>query len=178
MVDTKTADGGKIDADMVFGAGVAFMTVLSSASAATHAAVAECAREFGSSAVLDTITESGKPELLPAGFRLPKGIDYVAVHAPADARLAGDRSRSHIEAVERVRAQGFRVSLAGGIGPDTIDDVVRVKPEIVVVGNAITGNENPEGRGMIRKDWRNQEGWPGRECGLSTIDPAIVLLFA
>ncbi len=143
MADTKTVDGGKLEADMVFGAGAMFMTVLSSASAATHAAVAQCARDFGASAVLDTITESGKPQLLPPGFRLPDGIDYVALHSPADARVAGDTSLSHIEAVEAMHARGFKVSLAGGIGQDTLADVLRVKPEVLVVGSAITGNENP-----------------------------------
>ena len=90
MADTKTADGGKLEADMVFGAGAALMTVLSSSSVATHQAVAACAKTFGASAVLDTITESGKPILLPEDYQLPDGIDYVAVHAPVDARLAGD----------------------------------------------------------------------------------------
>ena len=32
LADTKTVDGGQFEADMVFGAGAALMTVLSSAS--------------------------------------------------------------------------------------------------------------------------------------------------
>lgn len=159
MADTKTADGGKLEADMVFGAGAAFMTVLSAASPATHEAVGRCAKEFGASAMLDTITESGKPELLPEGFRLPAGIDYVAVHAPADARRAGDQSRSHIDAVERMHERGFKVSLAGGIGPDTLDDVLLVRPEILVVGSAITEAENPR---KVAEWIRERLAEPGR----------------
>ena len=162
MADTKTVDGGKLEADMVFGAGASFMTVLSIASLATQAAAATSAREFGATVMLDTITESGKPELIPEGFLPAVGIDYVGVHAPVDARLAGDQSRDHIKAVERMHERGFRVSLAGGIGPADFDDVLRVEPEIIVVGSAITGAENP-GRAAewIRERLRNPgRGWP------------------
>lgn len=162
LADTKTADGGRLEAEMVFAAGAAFMTVLSAASAATQAAVADCARASGGSAVLDTITESGKPELLPPGYQLPAGIYYVAVHYPYDAREAGVHSTSHIAAVEAMHARGFRVSLAGGIGPDTLDEVLRVQPEIVVVGGAITGADRPrEVAQWIRERLVDPgHGWP------------------
>src|ERR1700685_526029 len=66
LADTKTVDGGQLEAEMVFGAGAAFMTVLSSTSKATHEAVGLVATEFGASVIIDTITESGKKDLLPA----------------------------------------------------------------------------------------------------------------
>src|SRR5258707_4722789 len=67
LADTKTVDAGDLEAEMVFGAGARLMTVLSSTSRATHAAVGRTAERFGGLVVVDTITESGKPELLPAG---------------------------------------------------------------------------------------------------------------
>ena len=51
----------------------------------------------------------------------------------------GDKSTSHIDAVKQMHDQGYRVSLAGGIGPDNLDAALAVKPEIFVVGSAITG---------------------------------------
>ena len=89
LADTKTVDGGALEANMVFGAGASFMTVLSCASRATHETVGKCAVAFGASVIVDTITESGKPILLPQDFALPEGFAYVAVHSPTDARLAG-----------------------------------------------------------------------------------------
>ena len=52
MADTKTVDGGAFEANMVFGAGAAFMTVLSCASRATHETVSDCAVAFGASVVI------------------------------------------------------------------------------------------------------------------------------
>lgn len=65
LADTKTVDGGQLEADMVFGAGAALMTVLSSASRATHEVVGRRAAAFGATVVVDTITKSGKADLLP-----------------------------------------------------------------------------------------------------------------
>lgn len=162
MADTKTVDGGQLEARMVFTAGASFMTVLSCASRATHEAVHTVAAEFGASVIVDTITESGKPVLIPLEMTFPATSAYVAVHAPSDARLAGDTSTGHIAAVERMHERGFMVSLAGGIGPQTIDAVLEAEPEIVVVGSAITEANNPEEiANWIKNKLSNpNHGWP------------------
>lgn len=144
LADTKTVDGGQFEADMVFGAGAAMMTVLSCASKATHDIVGQRAEAFGASVIVDTITESGKPELLPPDADFPSSFAYVAVHSPTDARLAGNTSTSHIEAVGAMHARGFRVSLAGGIGPATLEAAIAAGPEILVIGSAITESANPQ----------------------------------
>ena len=162
LADTKTVDGGDLEAEMMFGAGAQMMTVLSSTSGATHAAVGRVAARFGAHVVVDTITESGKAELLPANVSFPDSFAYVGVHSPTDARLAGGRSTSHIAAVEDMHRRGFRVALAGGLGPETLDAVLAVEPEIVIVGGAITGASQPrEVAQWIRNRLRNPgRGWP------------------
>ena len=162
LADTKTVDGGQLEADMVFGAGAAFMTVLSCASRDTHETVGRRDAAFGATVIVDTITESGKPDLLEHGSDFPESFGYVAVHSPTDARLAGNTSTSHIDAVKQMHERGFRVSLAGGIGPDTLDAVIGVAPEILVVGSAITESANPkEIAKWIRDRLPNPDlGWP------------------
>ena len=88
LADTKTVDGGQLEADMVFGAGAAFMTVLSCASRATHETVGRRAAAFGATVIVDTITESGKPDLLEHGSDFPESFGYVAVHSPT-TRISG-----------------------------------------------------------------------------------------
>ena len=162
LADTKTVDAGDLEAEMVLGAGARLMTVLSSTSPATHAAVGKVAARFGAFVVVDTITESGKPELLPAGAIFPEAFAYVGVHSPTDMRVAGDRSIAHIDAVSDIRRRGFRVALAGGLGPETLDAVLEVEPEIVIVGGAITGADDPRRVATWIKDrLRNPgRGWP------------------
>ena len=162
LADTKTVDAGDLEAEMVFGAGARLMTVLSSTSRATHAAVGRVATRFGAFVVVDTITESGKPELLSADAAFPESFAYVGVHAPTDARAAGGRSTAHIDAVSEIRRRGFRVALAGGLGPETLDAVLAAEPEIVIVGAAITGADDPRRVAKWIKDrLRNPgRGWP------------------
>lgn len=162
LADTKTADGGQLEADMMFGAGATFMTVLVSASRATHMAVDAVAARFGGTVIADAILESGQPALVPEGTHFPASCAYVAVHAPVDARLAGDTSTGHIDAVRDMHARGFRASLAGGIGPGTLEAVLEVEPEIIVVGSAITEAENPEdvARWIKGKLHHPGLGWP------------------
>ena len=162
LVDAKTVDAGDLEAEMVFGAGARLMTVLSSTSPATHAAVGKVASRFGAFVVVDTITESGKHELLPVGVIFPDAFAYVGVHSPTDMRVAGERSSAHIDAVSDIRRRGFRVALAGGLGPDTLDAVLEVEPEIVIVGGAITGADDPRRVATWIKDrLRNPgRGWP------------------
>jgi len=162
LADTKTVDAGDLEAEMVLGAGARLMTVLSSTSSATHAAVGRTAARFGALVVVDTITESGKAELLPADATLPEGLAYVGVHSPTDIRVAGDPSSAHIGDVSEIRRRGFRVALAGGLGPQTLDAVLAVEPEIVIVGSAITGADDPRRVATWIKDrLRNPgRGWP------------------
>jgi 3-keto-L-gulonate-6-phosphate decarboxylase len=67
-----------------------------------------------------------------------------------------------LDAVRRMHELGYRVSLAGGIGPATLEAVLAVEPEILVVGSAITASDDPTGvAGWIRDRLRNPgRGWP------------------
>ncbi|HZZ61642.1 MAG TPA: orotidine 5'-phosphate decarboxylase / HUMPS family protein [Roseiarcus sp.] len=161
LADTKTVDAGDVEAEMVFGAGARLMTVLSSTSPATHAAVDRVAARFGALVVVDTITES-EPELLPTDAVFPHSFAYVGVHSPTDARLAGESSAAHIKAVGQMHRRGYRVALAGGLGPLTLDAVLEAEPEIVIVGSAITSADDPKGVARwIRDRLRNPgRGWP------------------
>jgi 3-hexulose-6-phosphate synthase len=144
LADSKTVDGGRLEADMVFSAGAAFMTVLSCASSATLGGVDARARAFGAAVVVDTITEADKLNLLPEDADLPKTYAYVAVHSPTDMRLAGAAVGAPFDAVTRLRERGLRVSLAGGMGPQVLEAVIAARPEIVVVGSAVTEAASPK----------------------------------
>ena len=162
LADTKTVDGGDLEAEMVFGAGARLMTVLSASSGATHAAVDRVASRFAGLVVVDTIIELGRHELLSPNAAFPPSFAYVGVHSPTDARIAGDRSTAHIDAVEEMHRRGFRVALAGGLGPLSLEAVLVVEPEIVIVGGAITGAPNPEEVARWIKDRLRHpgRGWP------------------
>lgn len=143
LADTKTADGGALEAEMVFAAGASMMTVLAHASPATRAATRGVADDYGAEIVLDTILDGAIDQL-----SLVDGTDgegaWLALHAPSDVRLAGVETKDHILGVGRARADGFRVSLAGGIRRENLDQVLDVMPDMIVIGSGVTGANDPE----------------------------------
>ncbi|QOC91212.1 orotidine 5'-phosphate decarboxylase / HUMPS family protein [Micromonospora craniellae] len=144
LADTKTADGGSLEAEMVFAAGAAMMTVLAHASPATRRDTDEVARRYGREVVLDTILD-GELDVEPLlDGRAPQDV-WLALHSPSDARRAGLGNEDHIDRVAQRRARGFRVSLAGGIGRANLARALEVAPDIVVIGSGVTEATDPEG---------------------------------
>lgn len=139
LVDAKTVDGGAREAEIVFAAGARLMTVLAVASAETLRAASEVAERFDGAVVLDTLC-GGVPDR-PALY--PDRVTHVGLHRAKDRQLTGVGAESHIHGVAGLRALGYRVSLAGGIGPSNFARVVAVQPDVVVVGTAVTEAAHP-----------------------------------
>lgn len=147
LADTKTVDGGSLEAEMVFRAGASMMTVLAHASPATRRDVLAVAARLGGEVVLDTILDGSlDAEAVLEGCEGTSPADvWLALHAPADMRRAGLGTDDHIERVTRRQASGFRISLAGGIGRGNLGPVLEVAPELIVIGSGVTGADDPEG---------------------------------
>ena len=163
LADTKTVDGGQLEAEMVFGAGAAFMTVLSSASKRHSSGGGPRRGRFRRfRRRRHDHRVRARRSCSPRTSPFPTSFAYVGVHMPTDARLADDPSDAHIDAVAEMHRRGFRVALAGGLGPDNIDAALVVEPEILIVGSAITGSEHPqEVAKWIRDKLINPgRGWP------------------
>ncbi|MGO1971470.1 MAG: orotidine 5'-phosphate decarboxylase / HUMPS family protein [Propionibacteriaceae bacterium] len=143
LADTKTVDGGALEAEMVFAAGASMMTVLADASPATRADTRAVAQRHGAETILDTILDGSIDQA-----SLIDGVDadgvWIALHAPSDMRRAGIETDAHITGVKRSRAAGFRVSLAGGVRRANLAQVLDAAPDIIVIGSGVTAAENPE----------------------------------
>jgi 3-hexulose-6-phosphate synthase len=159
LADTKTADGGALEAEMIFSAGASLMTVLSNASPATHDAVNMVAERYGAHVIADTIIDNGPPTL-PNQF--PNRYAYVGLHFPADMSARHGGSTEHIAAVAGLRLLGYQVSLAGGLAPENMEAVVQAAPSIVVVGSSITEASDPRGvaEWIAQRLAQPGHGWP------------------
>jgi 3-hexulose-6-phosphate synthase len=140
LVDSKTTDGGARESEMLFAAGADLITVLAAASPETHQAVSQVATQHDRHVLVDTICSPVLPDR-PDAF--PDRFTFLGLHMPTDRRLAGQATHDHITSIPDMRRLGYRVAIAGGIGPDTIDMVVAARPDIVIVGSAITQSPDP-----------------------------------
>lgn len=141
LADTKTADGGGLEATMVFEAGAHLMTVLAHASDPTIETTRTIATRWGGTVILDTILDGAfdPSEVIKAS----RDQVWLALHNSSDARLAGADSTAHSLVASR-QAAGARTCLAGGIGRNNLHEVLKEPPDILVIGSSVTGADNPE----------------------------------
>lgn len=151
LADTKTADGGTLEAEMVFAAGAAMMTVLANASPATLRNTSDVARKYGREVVFDTILDE-EVDVDAFADDQRHGDVWLALHAPSDMRRAGAENDDHITRVADRHARGFLVCLAGGIRRSNLARVLDVSPEIVVVGAGVTEARDPAGEAAWIRD--------------------------
>lgn len=140
LVDLKTMDVGRYEADFCFDNGADMVTVLGVADDATIKGALESARNHAKEVVVDLINVADKAARARAvqGF----GAHYVGVHSGIDQQLQGQSPLDDLKAVQDA-ADGIGVVVAGGINLGSLPTVKALRPEIVVVGGAITGAPDP-----------------------------------
>ena len=140
LADLKTMDAGYYEAEPFYKAGADICTVLGAADAGTIKGVVDVANAYDKKAQVDLINVSDKKELAKEIAAL--GAHIIGVHTGLDQQAAGQTPFVDLEMVVGL-GLGVEVSVAGGIKPETVGQVVTAGANIVVAGAAIYGAENP-----------------------------------
>lgn len=150
LCDAKIMDGGTLEASSAFRAGADYVTVLGVTDKATMDAVVQTARKHGKYAVADLICVENFEETIPALEAL--GVDMVAVHVGVDQQLSGRTPLDDLIAIKRI-AKTVQIAVAGGIRSATLSEYLTHKPDVIIVGSAITTAADPaeEARSIYRK---------------------------
>lgn len=67
------------------------------------------------------------------------GANYFCLHRPSDISL----EKELIIPERNKLPKNCKIAVAGGIGLDNIEEVIKYKPEIVIIGSAITESVSP-----------------------------------
>ncbi len=143
LADVKIMDGGEIESRISFEAGADIVTVLGLAHDVTLAAAVREAGRQGRSVMVDLL---GVADLRGRIAQVESiGAGYVCVHTASDLQGSGrlparDPLRALEEAVAAARAA--QVAVAGGITAETVAEVARRGPQIVIVGGGILKDPN------------------------------------
>ncbi len=140
LVDLKTMDAGEYEARPFFEAGADITTVLGVAELATIQGVIKAAHDNNAWAQVDLISVADKAACAKACAE--SGIDVIGIHTGLDAQAAGATPFADLNLIAGLNL-GKKVSVAGGIKPETVADVVKAGADIVVVGGAIYGADDP-----------------------------------
>lgn len=140
LADLKIMDAGREEATIAFEAGCDFVTVMGVTQDSTIRGVVNAARHFGKQIAADLMQVS---DPLARGRELLNlGCDYLCVHTAYDMQPAGHSPLKTLEGLRREIGQA-QLAVAGGINLSTIDAIVALQPDILIVGGAITGASKP-----------------------------------
>lgn len=140
LVDLKTMDAGEYEATPFYAAGADICTVLGVSGLATCKGVINAANAHGAEAQIDLINVEDK--VACARATAEAGAHIMGVHTGLDAQAAGHTPFADLSAIAELGLP-VRISVAGGIKPSTVQDVVRAGASIIVVGAAIYGAPCP-----------------------------------
>jgi len=146
LADTKIADGAKIETASAVRAGADIVTVLAVSEDATIRDCIDEAHKHGVGVLVDMIAVKNLEER--ARQIEDMGADFICVHNGYDTQNAVESPLDELIRIRKAVKKG-KVAVAGGIKLSTLPEIVKEKPDLVIVGGAITGNSDPAN--MCRK---------------------------
>ena len=136
LADFKTMDAGKIEAGMAFDAGADIMTVCGTADDKTIKEVIAKSKKSGKKVMVDMIGVKDKLKRVLEIEKLNPG--YICIRSVTGGSLPD--SEELIGLTGKIKT---KIAVAGGITIDNIKNILRLKPEIIIIGKALTKAKNP-----------------------------------
>ncbi|MFB5674943.1 3-hexulose-6-phosphate synthase [Paenibacillus terreus] len=142
LADLKVMDAGGYEVMKASEAGADIVTILAVAEDATiRGAVEEARKQGGKKILVDMIGVKNLEQRAKEVDSL--GVDYICVHTGYDLQAEGE---SPFEALKTVKGvvKHAKTAVAGGIKLGTLPEVIAAKPDLVIVGGGITGEDNKQ----------------------------------
>lgn len=138
LVDMKTLDTGGHEAIQSFEAGADITTVMAMASNQTIMDTLKVANRYEKRVMVDLLEITDETRVIEIK---ELGVHLFGVHIGKDKQSHDKFDESHFKIVKNLNAD---ISVAGGINYNSLTDVIENRPDIVVIGSAITQADNPK----------------------------------
>ncbi len=153
--DTKTADAGKVEAELAFKNGADILTVLW-IQKATVIEVQNIAKRLHKKIVVDILQDKIQtPQEL-----VSLSPSYIGVHLGLDSQKGKYTIVEKLKTFTNIfKSSSIKFAVAGGITPETIDSFAFFNIGIIIVGGYITKSLNPEKRAKEIKEAVMEVKW-------------------
>jgi 3-hexulose-6-phosphate synthase len=139
LADLKVMDAAGYEVMKASEAGADIVTILGVAEDMTIKGAVEEARKQQKKILVDMIAVKdieGRAKELDA-----LGVDYICVHTGYDLQAVGKNSFEDLATIKRV-VKHAKTAVAGGIKLETLPEVIKAQPDLVIVGGGITGQKD------------------------------------
>lgn len=140
LADLKIMDAADYEVSQAVKFGADVVTILGVAEDASIKAAVEEAHKHGKELLVDMIAVQ---DLEQRAKELDEmGADYIAVHTGYDLQAQGVSPLDSLRKVKGV-IKNSKIAIAGGIKPETIEEVAAESPDLVIVGGGIANADDP-----------------------------------
>ena len=141
LADLKIADAGAEESQMALDAGADVVTVLATASDNTIRSAAKAVHAVDKELLVDLIAAG---DIYERASQLKElGADYLCLHTAFDDESSTERSYELLAKLKTL--PGIKITVAGGINPDSIRQILSADPDVVIVGRGLTAVEDKAG---------------------------------
>lgn len=139
LADLKIMDAAGYEVMKASEAGADIVTILGAAEDMSIKGAVEEAQKQGKKILVDMIAVK---DLAGRAKELDEmGVDYICVHTGYDLQAVGKDSFEDLQTIKSV-VKKAKTAIAGGIKLDTLPEVIKAQPDLVIVGGGITGHKD------------------------------------
>ncbi|MEH7204175.1 3-hexulose-6-phosphate synthase [Bacillus safensis] len=139
LADLKIMDAAGYEVQQASEAGADIVTILAAAEDMSIQGAVKEAKARVKQILVDMIgikDIAGRAKELDA-----LGVDYICVHTGYDLQAVGQNSFADLMTIKEVVKQA-KTAIAGGIKLDTLPEVVKLNPDLIIVGGGIASQDN------------------------------------
>ncbi|MDX1807623.1 MAG: 3-hexulose-6-phosphate synthase [Paenisporosarcina sp.] len=139
LADLKIMDAAGYEVSQAVASGADIVTILGAAEDASILGAVEEAKKHGKQILVDMIAVK---DIATRAKELDElGVDYICVHTGYDLQAVGQNSFEDLATIKSV-VKNAKTAVAGGIKLETLPEVIKAQPDLVIVGGGITGQQD------------------------------------
>lgn len=139
LADLKIMDVASYEVGVAAEAGADIVTILGAAEDESIKGAVEEAKKRGKEILVDMIAVK---DIATRAKELDElGVDYICVHTGYDLQAVGKNSFEDLRTIKSV-VKNAKTAIAGGIKMETLPEVIKEQPDLIIVGGGITGKED------------------------------------
>ncbi|RLL48493.1 3-hexulose-6-phosphate synthase [Oceanobacillus piezotolerans] len=139
LADLKIMDAAGYEVSQASSAGADIITILGTAEDESIKGAVEEAKKQGKQILVDMIAVK---DIAARAKELDElGVDYICVHTGYDLQAVGKNSFEDLHTIKSV-VKNAKTAIAGGIKLETLPEVIKEQPDLVIVGGGITSKDD------------------------------------
>ena len=141
LADLKIADGAKIETASALKAGADMVTVLGLSEKQTIIDCVETAHKAGKEVLVDMLAVD---DIQSKAKQLDElGVDYLCVHNGFDVQSVVASPLQELIELKKANVKA-KIAAVGGIKLNTLSEIMKLNPDLVIIGGAITNAQDPK----------------------------------